>query len=71
VVRRAAEADRRTARQRDLDVVSSEQSRLDNYRRVLNSLHKARHVEYHRPTGMVTISPLGERYVEERILPVR
>lgn len=48
---------------------SLEQSRLDNYRRVLTSLHRSRHVEYTRTSGQVVISPLGERHVEERLLP--
>lgn len=46
-----------------------EQSRLDNYRRVLRRLHSQRYLEYSADAGTVVISPKGERYVEERILP--
>lgn len=45
-----------------------EQDRLANYRRVLDRLHKARMVEWNKPTGMVTLSPLGRKDVEGRLL---
>lgn len=46
-----------------------EQPRLDNYRRVLRKLHEQRLIEYDAGTGLALISPKGEKYVEERILP--
>ncbi|GAB2679421.1 hypothetical protein [Kribbella swartbergensis] len=46
-----------------------EQPRLDNYRRVLRRLHEQRLIEYSAATGIAVISPTGEKYVEERILP--
>ncbi|MFF4163748.1 hypothetical protein [Streptomyces sp. NPDC001741] len=46
-----------------------EQGAMGNYRRVLDRLHKERLVEYDRSTGFVHISPLGEKRVEERLLP--
>lgn len=46
-----------------------EQGRLPNYRRVLRQLHQNRLVEYNETTGDVTLSPLGSKTVEERILP--
>jgi hypothetical protein len=45
-----------------------EQSRLPNYRRVLRNLHTKRLVEYNESTGAVTLSPLGVKSVEDRIL---
>ncbi len=48
-----------------------EQSRLANYRRVLDKLHSARKIEYTKATGGVVISPLGIREVEERLLVER
>ncbi len=46
-----------------------EQNQLSNYRRVLRRLHGQRQVEYTEATGIVVLSPLGARSVEERILP--
>ncbi|WFF06535.1 hypothetical protein O7622_26390 [Micromonospora sp. WMMD1076] len=46
-----------------------EQGRLPNYRRVLRQLHQTRLVEYNETTGDVTLSPLGSKTAEERILP--
>ncbi|MEV7494365.1 hypothetical protein AB0O08_26805 [Streptomyces anulatus] len=46
-----------------------EQGSMSNYKRVLDRLHQARLIEYDRPTGAVHISPLGEKTVEERLLP--
>ncbi|MFE5842252.1 hypothetical protein ACFQ7N_11450 [Streptomyces niveus] len=46
-----------------------EQENIGNYRRVLDRLHQARLIEYNRSTGDVHISPLGEKAVEERLLP--
>ncbi|MFE5891800.1 hypothetical protein ACFQ6E_22995 [Streptomyces sp. NPDC056462] len=46
-----------------------EQNTVANYRRVLDRLHKAKLIEYERSTGTVHISPLGEKKVEERLLP--
>lgn len=46
-----------------------EQTRIDNYRRVLRRLHSQRMVEYSTDTGMAVISPKGEKYVEEQVLP--
>lgn len=48
-----------------------EQSRLANYRRVLDRLHSARKIEYTKATGCVVISPPGIREVEERLLAER
>lgn len=45
-----------------------EQDRLGNYRRVLDRLHKKRHIEYNAANGWVTISPLGVIEVEARLL---
>lgn len=45
-----------------------EQDRLANYRRVLDRLHKARMVEWNKATGVVTLSPLGRKDVEDRLL---
>jgi hypothetical protein len=45
-----------------------EQDRLANYRRVLDRLHKARAIEWAKATGMVTLSPLGRKDVEDRLL---
>jgi hypothetical protein len=45
-----------------------EQSRLANYRRVLDKLHSARKIEYTKTTGLVVLSPPGVRDVEERLL---
>ncbi|MCW6007780.1 hypothetical protein K1W54_25000 [Micromonospora sp. CPCC 205371] len=45
-----------------------EQDRLGNYKRVLRRLHAARMVEYNEATGVVTLSPVGIRRVEETIL---
>lgn len=45
------------------------QDRLPNYKRVLNRLDNAIIVEYDANTGMVEISPKGEKYVEEQLLP--
>jgi hypothetical protein len=47
-----------------------EQKRLDNYRRVLRSLHDARLIEYSDPGGIAVISPKGEKDVEERLVPI-
>jgi hypothetical protein len=47
-----------------------EQNRLSNYRRVLRPLHDARLIEYSELNGYAVISPKGEKYVEERLLPV-
>lgn len=49
-------------------VANLEQDRIDNYRRVLARLHASRLIEYNRAAGQATISPLGVRNVEERIL---
>lgn len=46
-----------------------EQDRLSNYKRVLDKLHTTKLVEYNSATGVVTLSPVGARQVEERILP--
>lgn len=46
-----------------------EQPRLGNYRRILRRLHEARMIEYSESTGLVVISPIGEKDVEERLLP--
>ncbi|MET7506875.1 hypothetical protein [Streptomyces albidoflavus] len=46
-----------------------EQGSMSNYKRVLDRLHQARLIEYDRESGSVHISPLGEKTVEERILP--
>jgi hypothetical protein len=48
-----------------------EQPRLANYRRVLRLLHEQRLIEYDAATGLAVISPKGEKYVEERILPIQ
>lgn len=45
-----------------------EQDRLANYRRVLDRLHKARAIEWAKATGMVTLSPVGRKDVEDRLL---
>ena len=45
-----------------------EQHLLTNYRRVLDRLHKARMAEWSKVTGMVTLSPLGRKDVEGRLL---
>jgi len=45
-----------------------EQSRLQNYRRVLDKLHQTRMVEWNKSTGVVTISPVGSKEVEDRLL---
>lgn len=50
---------------------SLEQNRIANYKRVLNRLHSQRHIEYQERTGLVTLSPRGVKYVEERVLPAR
>lgn len=48
----------------------TEHSYLPSYRRdVLRALHQLRLVEYDRVSEMVSISPLGARQVEEKILP--
>ncbi|MCV7430844.1 hypothetical protein [Mycolicibacterium bacteremicum] len=44
-----------------------EQPRLDNYKRVLRALHKAKWVEY-STDGSVTLSPTGTGEVEDRLL---
>lgn len=46
-----------------------EQDRLSNYKRVLRQLHRDRLVEYDETTGHVTLSPIGAKTVEDRILP--
>lgn len=46
-----------------------EQPRLSNYRRVLRRLHEARLIEYNESSGLVVVSPKGQKYVEERLLP--
>jgi hypothetical protein len=48
-----------------------EQSRLANYRRVLDKLHSARKIEYTKATGLLAISPSGIRDVEKWLLPER
>jgi len=45
------------------------QARLANYRRVLIRLDDQVLVEYDTDTGQVSISPKGEKEVEERLLP--
>ena len=45
-----------------------EQSRLANYRRVLEPLHKGRMVEWNKTTGLVTLAPPGRKDVEDRLL---
>ncbi|MET8609564.1 hypothetical protein [Streptomyces misionensis] len=56
--------------QSDKDLAKNlEQDKLGNYRRVLDRLHRARMIEYDRPKGIVHISPLGEKEVEEKLLP--
>mgnify|MGYP006215932427 CR=1 FL=1 len=45
-----------------------EQDRLSNFKRVLRRLHIARLLEYDEKAGEVTLSPLGTKAVEERIL---
>lgn len=45
-----------------------EQSRLQNYRRVLEKLHQSRIVEWNKLNGIVTISPVGSKEVEDRLL---
>jgi hypothetical protein len=45
-----------------------EQSRLGNYRRVLDRLHKVRAIEWNTATGTVTLNPLGRMDVEDRLL---
>lgn len=45
-----------------------EQDRPGNYRRVLDRLHKKRHIEYDAANGWATISPLGVIEVEARLL---
>lgn len=44
-----------------------EQPRLDNYKRVIRTLHKAKWVEY-SADGSVTLSPIGTSEVEDRLL---
>ncbi|MFF8566173.1 hypothetical protein ACF06N_14565 [Streptomyces albidoflavus] len=46
-----------------------EQGSMSNYKRVLDRLHRGRLIEYDWESGSVHISPLGEKTVEERILP--
>jgi hypothetical protein len=45
------------------------QSRLSNYKRVLKQLDTDLMVEYDEQSGHVEISPIGEKHVEEVILP--
>ncbi|WP_326561615.1 hypothetical protein [Micromonospora sp. NBC_01796] len=45
-----------------------EQQNLYNYKRVLKRLHAARMIEYVANSGTVTLSPLGVKFVEERLL---
>jgi hypothetical protein len=45
-----------------------EQSRLDNYRRILAKLHKRRKIEWNRDTSMATLGPPGRLDVEDRLL---
>ena len=47
---------------------SLEQDKLPNYRRVLTRLHGQRLIEYNSTTRCATISPLGVKDVEERLL---
>ncbi|MEV7501313.1 hypothetical protein [Streptomyces sp. NPDC093018] len=56
--------------QSDKDLAKNlEQDKLGNYRRVLDRLHRARLIEYDRSKGVAHISPLGEKEVEEKLLP--
>jgi len=56
--------------QSDKDLAKNlEQEKLGNYRRVLDRLHRARLIEYDRAKGIAHISPLGEKEVEEKLLP--
>ncbi|MFI8303913.1 hypothetical protein ACIF80_10740 [Streptomyces sp. NPDC085927] len=56
--------------QSDKDLAKNlEQEKLGNYRRVLDRLHQTRLIEYDRSKGVVHISPLGEKEVEEKLLP--
>jgi hypothetical protein len=45
-----------------------EQDRPQNYRRVLERLHKSRMIEWDKVTGMVTLGPPGSQDVEARLL---
>ena len=45
-----------------------EQNSLSNYRRVLRRLHAARLVEYQEGAGLVFLSPLGVKDLEDRVL---
>lgn len=45
-----------------------EQDPLDNYRRMLGRLHRARAIECNKAAGLVTLSPLGGEDVEDRLL---
>lgn len=55
---------------RDRDLAKNlEQSSFTNYKRVLKRLHELREVEYNETTGVVTLSPLGIKYVEQDLLP--
>lgn len=48
---------------------SIEPSNLSNYRRdILLKAHKSRLLEYNTKTRLATISPLGSRHVEEKVL---
>jgi hypothetical protein len=39
----------------------------DYHKDVLRPLHRAKMVEYDQPTGLVHLSPLGVKYVEEKL----
>lgn len=45
-----------------------EQDRLANYRRILDRLHKTKAIEWNKATGAVTLSPLGRKDAEDRLL---
>ena len=46
-----------------------EQYKASNYRRVLRRPHGDRLIEYNESSGLALISPSGQKYVEERLLP--
>jgi hypothetical protein len=43
--------------------------RLRDYKKVLRTLDGQATVEYDEACGLVVISPLGETYVEDKLLP--
>jgi hypothetical protein len=45
------------------------QTRFDNFKRVLKNLDACGKVEFDNESQLVTISPIGEREVEARLLP--